>query len=327
MNTASNRRPFHGFTLVELLVVTTIIGILIALLLPAVQAAREAARRAQCSNHLKQLALAAMSHEAAFHCFPAGGWGSGWIGDPQYGNDWRQPGGWIFNLLPYLEAQSLHDLQLGKVGPPKDDAASQMQGTPLAALNCPTRRAPAALANGSVQTDYAGNGGELFAGFNGPLKTVSPMSGPANYNAGAVNPGRAGWFNAGTPQTGIFFGISQTTVADIKDGAANTYLFAEKHVKQDEYRSGADNGDMQGMYTGYQDDICRWVGPGHDPDYAPRQDGPVIHNLAFGSAHSSGFNAAMCDGSIHAISYAIDLETHRRLGNRNDGLPIDASKF
>ena len=107
------------FTLVELLVVITIIGILIALLLPAVQAAREAARMLQCQNNLKQISLAALDHEHINGWFPTGGWGYNWVGDPNRGFGRDQPGGFFYNCLPYMEQQALHDL--AQDAPPRAD--------------------------------------------------------------------------------------------------------------------------------------------------------------------------------------------------------------
>ena len=170
----------HGFTLVELLVVITIIGILIALLLPAVQAAREAARRAECNNHLKQLALGCLNHESATGRLPTNGWGWAWQGDADRGTDWRQPAGWLYNILPFIEQQPLHDLGAG-IQPwnnaAKKSANAQRMATPLSTLYCPSRRAAIAYpwtdwdpanATGKAtwpiagRSDYAGNGGDFY---------------------------------------------------------------------------------------------------------------------------------------------------------------------
>ena len=138
----SRQRAERGFTLVELLVVITIIAILIALLLPAVQVAREAARMAQCENNLKQLALGCLDHESLTKRFPTGGWGFAWTGDPDRGSDWHQPGGWIYNILPYIEQQLLHDLGTGAAlgSAAMLNAGSLRISVPFTCLDCPSRR-------------------------------------------------------------------------------------------------------------------------------------------------------------------------------------------
>ncbi len=121
--------------------VITIIGILIALLLPAVQAAREAARRMQCKNHLKQLALGCLNHEETHGFFPTGGWGCMWRPDPDRGFGLRQPGGWAFSILPYIEQSALHDLGAGCSDSEKRQIYfPQRSATPLEILSCPSRR-------------------------------------------------------------------------------------------------------------------------------------------------------------------------------------------
>ena len=340
--------PTHrrvGFTLVELLVVITIIGILIALLLPAVQAAREAGRRMQCGNNVKQLAIAALSHESAIGFFPTGGWHQNWLGHPNRGFGKSQPGGWIYNILPFADQGVLHDLGADDSGMTIEDANAQRISTPLPVMNCSSRR-PAVLydlrygasgmrfrlTNGVVnpvaRSDYAMNGGDWMQGRD--QYGLSPDS-------LAIADKQTTWDDM-SRQTGISFQRSQVAMADVKDGASNTFLVGEKYVNVNHYTDGKDVGDFATMYCGGDYELIRWTGilgkaqdEGTSWNNLPRQDKTPIGegNSAqwFGSAHANVFNMSFCDGSVRPISFTIDGETYRRLGNRMDGLPVDGSQY
>ena len=131
-----------AFSLIELLTVIAILTLILQLMFPAVQMAREAARRADCANNLRQLGLAMMQHHGIHGRFPSGGWSWRWVGEPERGTDRSQPGSWAYNILDFIEQEALRDLGQDLEGSERLNAIEQRCQTPVDMLVCPTRRSP-----------------------------------------------------------------------------------------------------------------------------------------------------------------------------------------
>ncbi len=325
---ATRRR---GFTLVELLVVIAIIGILVALLLPAIQAAREAARRAQCQNHLKQLALACINYESTKKHFPPG-----FVSQPTVVEAWA----WSTFILPYIEEQGLYDrlnpsetfqepidgnrvtkrnltdLFLGG----KDIALLQ---TPITVFRCASDSTPDLIpvSNPPDQLyNFCGEGGDpptWSRHFNGSSAPAGFQPSTSNYvgNKGTIDAECPG-SGSGTPSSpwvpnearcannGIFFGDSAIGVKNIADGTSSTFLIGER----DKYCLaatwiGVRNPPGPDMWS------SNWA-LGHTRDKPnaactgnhANTDGDNMCTEGFSSPHPGGVFFAFCDGSVHFIS-------------------------
>jgi prepilin-type N-terminal cleavage/methylation domain-containing protein len=328
--TGSQRR---AFTLVELLVVIAIIGVLVGLTIPAIQFARESARKTTCKNNLKQIYLATQQFLGQYQKFPSGGWGSGWVGDPDRPVGTKQPGGFFYSILPYMERQGLYDTSKRETDPARKGALQlEMIQEWIPTYTCPSRRSPAAymvpppgppaFANADMPTnldeawyrsDYSVNGG-----------TVQMLwdFGPANYAAAQA------YFNSPQFRTdmtaykntnGIAHQFSEITIQDIFDGASHTYLVGEKYLNSAHYESGQDSRDDHPAYGGDVRDLFSFG------DASPLNDqfdiASTASPLIFGSAHDGVFHVVKCDGSVEETFYDIALSVHAQLSNRRDSRP------
>lgn len=319
--------------------VIAIIGVLVGLLLPAVQSAREAARRMQCQNNLKQMMLATLNYESTFKQLPPGPWD----GDPAARGGGGEAccraatrSGWSaqYRILPFLEQDSVYDM--GRDDPPywpnrpnnanEDVVAQQL----ISFYYCPSRRPPTGYGSAKFgRVDYAGNGGfyhgrpDSRVNFIPEAPLGAPAAGTRTRTNGGLRKGRQGaiiWTKEG----------DKRVLADFRDGVSNSIVWSEKSLHPLEH--GLDGGDNERWNNpGWDTDTIRWHFPpkSDEQTYAPDRDrgGSTNWNRYFGGAHPGGLNAAMGDGSIQFYSFTIDQAVWMHLCLIDDGEIIDAQEL
>jgi prepilin-type N-terminal cleavage/methylation domain-containing protein/prepilin-type processing-associated H-X9-DG protein len=346
-------RDRRGFTLVELLVVIAIIGILIALLLPAVQAARESARRSQCSNNLKQIGLALQNYHDAVRVFPPAGLNYGSLEGTPYVpyNNIMNTSGFVL-MLPYLEQQPLYAKfnQMASAsdckyytsgvssypiaGSPVAYGNDTVVSTQLAGFLCPSDDGPKTMSTSVAYTISASS----------PLlgaKTTYEFSTKPDYEIS--NLAWSKWYqDNGYQQYRALFGQnSNSNMASVKDGTAHTAAFIETPLTVYNgngnawgYRAwvmyGVSLYDNLSTYPVSSTPLCGgqaincWTYWTYNASYLP---GRVASWGMAGSLHPGGCNVTMADGSVHFISESTDLTILARLCNIADGMVISATDY
>jgi prepilin-type N-terminal cleavage/methylation domain-containing protein len=325
----------RAFTLVELLVVIAIIGILIGLLLPAINAAREAGRRLNCRNNLKQMGLGCINHLSTHGIYPTGGWGWDWVGDPNRGFKDAQPGGWAYNILPYIEFNSLHEYGSGQTPGSNVQKAGALTRckTPIPTYHCPTRRAAKLYPKPSGGTFVAHNSNDDPAQMSSRCDYAALASTQtySEFNAGPADYPSAKTFTwcdctnpkSGDFQSGLSYQRSLVTAQQVTRGQAHVIMLGEKMMDPMKYFDGSDAGDNETLYVGQDNDLYRTT---HDPPFQDTDSSIVDTYARFGSAHTAGTHFAFGDGSVHIVSYTVNPVIYTAWGDRTSNVPGDITE-
>lgn len=303
-----------GFTLVELLVVIAIIGILVALLLPAVQAAREAARRSQCSNNLKQLGLACHNYVDTHQVLPAGAY-CGVTGTSSIGHCHT----WIESLLPFFEQANFFDQIDFRVANHMDPNPSVLNGWKTSVLMCPSDPDRGLRPNSRESGYLPGDGESLGANY-------VPSAGPMKMNvcAGNISEGPYCMLQEGTrgngDSPGMFTGGWKSySLANAKDGTSNTFLLGESLPIYSTFHMYFASHMQVGTTTAPPNFHKVWT---QCPKSDKRIDACYAHMGGFKSEHPGGLHMAMADASVQFIAETIDFPTWCFLGNKSDGQSV-----
>lgn len=321
-------RSRAGFTLVELLVVIAIVALVIGLLLPATQAARERSRFAKCSNNLKQIALACAGHVQSLETYPSAGWGWGDGPDPDAGFHDKQPGGWLYNILDFADESVIRQMGVGLTGTDKQQAVRKAVESAIPLYFCPTR------GGGTMPFTHPG----CFIGIERPaVISATHYAGSAGTGpGGALDNGNGGWsestwrtqqgyphrvagVNEGTYVTGVIAILGRVRPAHVTDGASQTFLAGERYMNPDFYLGPRYCGNDQGWTVGFDYDTVAHTGSNSGSTYPPVADTPGLGgcHTTFGSSHPGALNMAFCDGAVRPIGFDVDPTVFRGLGSRN----------